>query len=76
MANFHTEEEENIIRLESTIQLAKRNNRFLNSALVYSAVEEKLKSDECYDIVRDELFQRGFLSSREEKRLIDGKEIN
>lgn len=75
MAEYHTAEEEAAIREETTLQLAKRNNRLFNGALIYESEEKKAKHEELYYIVRDELAVRGILETANDKRLIDGSEL-
>jgi len=75
MATYHTTEEEAAIRALSTRDLAKKNNKMLNEALVADTPDKKLKHSECKAIVREELATRGILSSSAEERLIDGTEL-
>lgn len=73
--SHHSSEEEQALRSLSTKDLAKKNNRHVNGGLIYETVEKKEKHDEEFDIIRDELTQRGILENSSVKRLIDGSEL-
>lgn len=75
MAAYHTTQEEATLRALSTRELAKKNNKMLNEAIIADTPEKKLKHDECRLIIREELATRGILSSSSEERLIDGTEL-
>lgn len=75
MATYHSTEEESALRALSTRDLAKKNNKMLNEAIIADTPEKKLKHDEQRFIIRDELAIRGILASSSEERLIDGTEL-